>query len=262
LLNIEFLISRANPAALPMGPLSVGREAQMLNGAMLRALLRTLCASLAGENPSRQLWLSRRRYDAKRQVVDKSKPSGVRWVRQGHQWLSLAYTESIAQKGVPGLSDDLVDWPSLSFRAEKLQRMVIRYGGLGAPPGQAGKVHDLIVRDGALASRLAEALQPLSAADSRPGWGDAEHLQQSLVTMTQLIVKQYIRDLFEKMLLGRAQNDQRYPDRRVQRVSTNVAQRLSSPGHYDFQSLDYASVCTLFVREVRVVVPKLPSADG
>jgi hypothetical protein len=66
-------------------------------------------------------------------VVDKSKPSDVRWVRQSHQWLSLAYTESIAQKGVPDLSDDLVDWPSLSFRAEKLQRMVIRYGGLEAP---------------------------------------------------------------------------------------------------------------------------------
>ena len=80
--------------------------------------------------------------------------------------------------------------------------------------------------------------------------------------MTQLIIKQYIRDLFEKVLLGRAQNDQRHPDRRVQRVSTNVAQRLSSPGHCDFQGLDYASVCTLLAREVRVVVPKLPSADG
>jgi hypothetical protein len=135
LLSIEFLISRADPAAFPMSSLSVGRKTQMLNGAMLRALLRTLCVSLAEENPSRQLWLSRRRYDAKRQVVDKSKPSGVRWVRQGHQWLSLAYTESIAQKGVSGLSDDLVDWPFLSFRAEKLQRMVIRYGGLGAPSG-------------------------------------------------------------------------------------------------------------------------------
>jgi hypothetical protein len=262
LLGIEFLISRGDPAALPVGPLSVGREAQMLNGAMLRALLRTLRASLAGENPSRQLCLSRRRYDAKRRVPDASTPSGVRWVPQGYQMLGLAYDESIAQKGVPGLPDDLVDWPSLTFRADKLPRMALRYSGLGAPAGQAARVYDLIVRDGALARRVAKALQPLRAAESRPGWGDAEHLTQGLATLTQLIVKQYIRDLFDKVLSGRATNDQRHPDPRVQHLSVRATQRLSNPGHYDLRGLDYHSVRHLLGREIRVVTPKLPSADG
>jgi hypothetical protein len=78
LLGIEFLISRADPAAVAMGGLSIGGEAQILNGAMLTALLRTLRAVLSGEDISRDLSLARREYDGKRRIADARAGSGFR----------------------------------------------------------------------------------------------------------------------------------------------------------------------------------------
>lgn len=50
-------------------------------------------------------------------------------------------------------------------------------------------------------------LEPLPAAKSTAGWGDEQELKQALTTMTQLIIKQYIRDILQKIILKRAKGE-------------------------------------------------------
>jgi hypothetical protein len=96
LLGIEFLISRADRAAVEVGGFSTGREAQLFNGAMLAALLRTLRATLTGEDIARHLSLARQQYPGKRRIRDATHPSGFRWVKTGMTRLGLTYEDSIA----------------------------------------------------------------------------------------------------------------------------------------------------------------------
>jgi hypothetical protein len=104
MLAIEFLISRAD------GKSQHRARAQILNDAMLTALLRTLRGILAGEDFTRHLSLARKTYAGRRRLTDARARLGFRWVKMGVDRLGRGYEESIAMNGVPGLH-----WPSLSF---------------------------------------------------------------------------------------------------------------------------------------------------
>lgn len=262
LLGIEFLISRADAAAMSVGSLRIGREAQLLNGAMLTVLFRTMRISLAGENPSRHLSLYRKEYPGRRRVINPGQESGSRWVDTGIDRLGLAYHESISANGVPGLPDTLVNWESLSFRPDKLARMVFGYQPLGAPSGQAATVHKTIVRETHLIRLLRADLEPLPAAKSTAGWGDEQELKQALTTMTQLIIKQYIRDILQKIILKRAVDDLSHADPHVRRASSRIADRLSDLDSYDLAGFSYQRVSSLLGFPPHVITPKLPSASG
>jgi hypothetical protein len=95
LLDIEFLISRADRAAVEVGGLNTGREAQLVNGIILAAFLRTLRVILTGEDIARHLSLARQQYPGKRRIRDAIHPSSFRWIKIGMTRLDLAYENSI-----------------------------------------------------------------------------------------------------------------------------------------------------------------------
>ena len=151
--------------------------------------------------------------------------------------------------GVPGLPPSLVHWASLSFRPEKLRRMVFEYSTLGERPRLAATAHRTIVRDDALVSLLAERLQE-------------GHLQTSFVIMTELIVKQYVRDILQLVILPRAMKDRSHEKREVRERSERIVDKLSDLDAYDLDGFSPRSLSMLLEFRPHAVPAMAPNAQG
>jgi hypothetical protein len=262
ILGIEFLISRGDPAAVAVGGLSIGREAQMLNGAMLAALLRTLRAVLGGEDISRDLSLARREYDGKRRIRDARAGSGFRWIKTGVKRFGLGYEESIVTNGVAGLPSSLIFWGSLSFRAEKLRRMIFEYSTLGEIRRQARTAHDTIMRDEALVRLLGDSLVPLTAEQRNLNYDEEDHLRTSFVMMTELIVQQYIRDILQLVLLPRAIADCQHGDNVVRQRSKRLVDKLSDVESYNLDGFAPFPLASFLGFRPYAVAARPPHSSG
>jgi hypothetical protein len=250
LLAVEFLMAGAGQET-PLHELGLSqREAEMLNGALLTAVLRILCTTVAGQDPARSNALYLARYPAKK------RDRHGRWVESGRQRPGLGLRDTIERNGMAGLPDELMHWRFLAFRAEHAGRMAFFPRGLGRPfqAHRAGRLLDRAERrDGHLRGLLEPRPPPATEA------GRAHARQDAFAALTQLIVHAFTAEVLGRVVQKDAERDARSDDAAVAALGAAVLQRLAErPDHprYAHQSLTMDFVEWLLRFEVRLAQPK------
>jgi hypothetical protein len=249
LLGIEFLASRAEGKTRQINNVVTGSGQQLIDAAMMVALLRSLRFSLAGDDPSKKHELWRDSYPGQRQIRDETRPRGFRWADSGVTMRGLNYQHSLNTYGVAWFPDDLVHWESLTFKPEIYKVVSFRRNGTAESFRNAAQAQRMIEKDELMIAHLKARLEALPTEQMTAGWNDGDQLKDGLRLASQLVIQAYILDVCQQL-------------RERCRGDAASLQRIELLTQEGLQGLSYTLVAKMLDHSPHIIFPREVGVHG